>query len=358
MIYYKKFASCFLVKGYCRSTIYDLDRRDVWSIDNKTCEVLNNDIISEKSLHTLPLEIVEDLFEKEVIFPCSLGDAQLFPPINTERITPFQVVSSIIDVEHYSDYDICKVINQLSELGCRTLQIRFLSFIELIRIDEVLSFIIGNNIRSAELIMHFENIDIEELTKKYKMVTNITMYNAPKNDLIQINGCSIIFTTEDYCGVEQCGIIEPNYFVCNRDLFFESLNYNSCLNRKVSIDSLGNIKNCPSCTHSFGNIQDTDLKQAMEHYDFKKFWKVTKDQIDVCKDCEFRHMCTDCRAYIKDPSSIFSQPKKCTYNPYIAKWEGELGFVPIEECGKFSKDNRYIVNVKKVEKLNKKLLSD
>lgn len=355
MIYYKKFANCFPVKGYCRSTIYDLDRRDVWSIDNKTCEVLNNDIISEKLLHTLPQEIVEELFEKEVIFPCSLLDARLFPPINTEWITPFQIVSCIIDIEHHSEYDICNIVNQLSELGCRTLQIRFSASVQQNRIDEILSIMAGNNIRSVELIMHFEEIDINEFTKKYKMVTSITMYSAPKYDFIQINGCSIIFTKEDYCGVEQCGIIEPNYFVCNRELFFESLNCNSCLNHKLSIDVQGNIKNCPSCSLSFGNVKETTLKKAMEHPDFKKLWSIKKDQIDVCGDCEFRYMCTDCRVYIKDPKNIYSQPAKCTYNPYIAKWEGEEGYVPVEKCGTCSKENGFIVDDEKVNALNEEL---
>jgi SPASM domain peptide maturase of grasp-with-spasm system len=74
-------------------------------------------------------------------------------------------------------------------------------------------------------------------------------------------------------------------------------------------------------SQSFGNIKDTTLEEALSHPDFKKYWNITKDQIEVCKDCEFRHICTDCRAYIEEPENQYSKPLKCGYNPYTNKWE-------------------------------------
>jgi len=40
---------------------------------------------------------------------------------------------------------------------------------------------------------------------------------------------------------------------------------------------------------------------------------------------------TDCRAFIKNPENIYSQPAKCTYNPYIAKWQGEEDYMSVAE---------------------------
>ena len=75
---------------------------------------------------------------------------------------------------------------------------------------------------------------------------------------------------------------------------------------------------------SFGNIKDTTLEEALNHPDFKKYWNVTKDQIEVCKDCEFRHICTDCRAYTErthfNGDIDLSKPLKCGYNPYTNEW--------------------------------------
>jgi SPASM domain peptide maturase of grasp-with-spasm system len=113
-------------------------------------------------------------------------------------------------------------------------------------------------------------------------------------------------------------------------LFTESQNYNTCLNRKISIDLDGEIKNCPSMRESFGNIENTPLQQALNKTGFKKYWNIDKDKITVCKDCEFRHICTDCRAYIENPEDIYSKPLKCGYNPYTAEWE-EWSTNPIKQ---------------------------
>lgn len=81
---------------------------------------------------------------------------------------------------------------------------------------------------------------------------------------------------------------------------------------------------------SYGNIRDTTLMEALEKPGFKKYWNITKDQVSVCKDCEFRYICTDCRAYLEDPEDIYSKPLKCGYNPYTCEWE-EWSTNPLKE---------------------------
>ena len=71
----------------------------------------------------------------------------------------------------------------------------------------------------------------------------------------------------------------------------------------------------------YGNITNDKLQDALKHPDFKKSWLISKDQVLTCKDCEFRYICTDCRAYLEDPEDIFSKPLKCGYNPYTCEWE-------------------------------------
>ena len=93
------------------------------------------------------------------------------------------------------------------------------------------------------------------------------------------------------------------------------MSHNSCLNRKISIDVDGAIKNCPSMSQNFGNIENTTLKESLKHSDFKNNWNITKDQVSVCKDCEFRYICTDCRAYVEKPENNYSKPLKCGYDP-------------------------------------------
>ena len=104
---------------------------------------------------------------------------------------------------------------------------------------------------------------------------------------------------------------------------FLSFHYNSCLYKKLYVDTNGEIGNCPS-TEKFGNISDLtadEICQLSGNTRFTKLWYITKDRIEVCKDCEFRYICTDCRCFITDEKNIYSKPKNCKYNPYQAEWE-------------------------------------
>lgn len=132
-----------------------------------------------------------------------------------------------------------------------------------------------------------------------------------------------------------CGCINLNNLNINRSFYIEALNYNSCLHKKISIDYEGNIKNCPSMVKNFGNIKQTSLRKALLNNDFKEYWDVNKDEIEVCKDCEFRYVCTDCRAYTEKGEDNLgtinlSKPLKCGYDPYTGVWN-DWSINPLKE---------------------------
>ncbi len=82
---------------------------------------------------------------------------------------------------------------------------------------------------------------------------------------------------------------------------------------------------------TYGIINDRSIKEIIENTDFKDIWFVNKDKVEVCSDCEFRYVCSDCRVFVDDQTNIYSRPAKCNYNPYIAKWKGEVGYLTIKE---------------------------
>ena len=55
----------------------------------------------------------------------------------------------------------------------------------------------------------------------------------------------------------------------------------SILNKKISIDTNGNLKNCPSLLISYGNIKNTTLLAALHKKGFKEKWSINKDKIKV-----------------------------------------------------------------------------
>jgi SPASM domain peptide maturase of grasp-with-spasm system len=155
-------------------------------------------------------------------------------------------------------------------------------------------------------------------------INRIVVYDSPFSKDLFFNDTQLydlIYIENSINNFKHCGIVDMRYFNTNMSKVLESFNHNSCLHKKISIDKEGNIKNCPSMSQSFGNINNTTLEEALNHPDFKKYWNITKDQIEVCKDCEFRHICTDCRAYTEEPENQYSKPLKCGYNPYTNEWE-------------------------------------
>ncbi len=103
----------------------------------------------------------------------------------------------------------------------------------------------------------------------------------------------------------------------NLKLYLESLSFNNCLYKKISVDKDGFIKNCPSHKNHFGKLSEINMMDVVLKEDFMKLGKVNKDQVSVCKDCQFRYICTDCRAYLQND---YDKPKYCNYDPYKNVW--------------------------------------
>jgi len=253
---------------------------------------------------------------------------------------PNKITNVIIDSDENSKHKYAIIFQQLEELACYSLQLRYFSNISLSELNEILNLLEKSCILSIEILIpnneEYTVEDLKLLIKKHPRITNLFIHSCKENQILinDIGKGNLIFTIQKIETNFQCGKISLKAFSINTLLFTESQAHNTCLNRKISIDVNGEIKNCPSMKKSFGNIKDTTLEEALEKPGFKDLWTIKKDDIEVCKDCEFRHICTDCRAFIKDPENIYSQPAKCPYNPYIAKWEGQEGYLTVEEWRK------------------------
>ena len=88
----------------------------------------------------------------------------------------------------------------------------------------------------------------------------------------------------------------------------------------ISINEKGEVKPCLWSNIVVGNLYKKSFQYILER--IEKYWKLSKDIIEKCKDCEFRYACSDCRVKtLKESNSLFSKPPYCKYNPYTGKWE-------------------------------------
>lgn len=330
------YANCIPVKGATKSIICDLQRHNYIYIPNDLYTILSEH--PDKSIDEIKTfyenkynDIIDNYFEillkHDFIF--LTNTPELFPKLKLDWYEPFEITNAIVDIDAKSAYNLEQVLKQLSAINCKFVQLRFYKQVYKQEIDDIFKFLnsIESNSIGIEILVPFHNDlteeDCQAFFNQYKRLNSFTVYASPEEKYIQAMGHSRYFikTGFNITSEKHCGFISKSMFSINTKTFTESKSYNSCLNGKISIDKHGAIKNCPSMTKSFGNIENSTLEEALLDKQFKTYWTLSKDNIDTCKDCEFRYICTDCRAYIEDPNNPNSKPLKCGYDPYKGTWE-------------------------------------
>lgn len=328
------YANCIPVKGAKKSIICDLQRQNYVQIPNDLYNILNEH--KGKSIQEIKDfyenkydETIENYFQVLLSneFAFLTDTPELFPALSTEWKEPFVVTNAIIDISDESTFDLNSVLDQLSGLHCKFLQIRFYRKTSLHEIIQLFTYLNdqASNIVGIDLIIPHEKSyndeNVHTLFKTHQRLNSLTVHSSPEGKRIIPMGHSkyYIHTAVKIDSEKCCGVIDKSLFSVNIKTYTEALQFNTCLNGKISIDKHGEIKNCPSMEVSFGNVTEKTLQEALLDKHFKKYWKVTKDQIDICKDCEFRYICTDCRAYAKTADDT-SKPLKCGYDPYTGEW--------------------------------------
>jgi len=330
---FKLFANCIPVKGINRSTICDLQRGNYDFIPNDLYEILKfqegKTIIDLKArydekYHYILDEYFEFLIEKEYIF--FTNNSENFPLIDLSYEDSGNISNAIIDIRKSSlSLNHKFLIKELNELGCNAIQLRLFESISISYILEIFNQNL-ENLQSLELIIPYKDEELEEyieLYTKINFLNQICVHSSPKESIVELDNnslYSIVYIKDFILDSSHCGNINPGYFNSNISLFTENNNFNSCLNKKIGIDFTGNIKNCPTMNRSFGNIKTDSIKDFIFDEKFQALWKIKKDDIQICKYCEFRYICTDCRAFHEEADFLL-KPKKCTYNPYSCEWE-------------------------------------
>ena len=105
--------------------------------------------------------------------------------------------------------------------------------------------------------------------------------------------------------------------------FFHNIKYHPCIGNTLAISHTGNVLPCPMMrNHVLGNIRDRELYTIFENgkEEIDKFWNLTLDNIEKCRDCEFRYACNDCRALEEKLTGKLEGKRLCDYEPEEGKW--------------------------------------
>jgi len=328
------YACCIPVRGHARSIICDLQRSSFLFIPNVLVDILA--MSRERTIQEIYVyyghehdgEI--DAYFQHLIdhnYGFYTEEPQRFPPMSLDWRSPKIITNCLVDFDVATQHDLANLNEQLSGLGCEALELRFFHAMDIAALGEKLRPFGDSSLRSISILIgHHESLEpaaLEDLLVVQKRVRHITIHSSPdREEFIRVDlQTSLQYTKERIDSEACCGNVSSRYFSCNISAFTEALRFNSCLNRKISVDKYGAIKNCPSMPHSYGDFRTTPLAEVVDRSEFRRPWEITKDQVLVCQDCEFRYICHDCRVYLQDPQEPLSKPAKCRYDPYQARWE-------------------------------------
>lgn len=97
--------------------------------------------------------------------------------------------------------------------------------------------------------------------------------------------------------------------------FFFSKYWSPCWGFKVAITNAGDIIPCLRARdETAGNVTNASLRELLIHGKMMKYWDLSKEKIEGCKECEFRYACDDCRILAKAlGETIYSKYPYCKY---------------------------------------------
>ncbi|MBV8326250.1 grasp-with-spasm system SPASM domain peptide maturase [Chryseobacterium sp.] len=338
MKYFNLFSNILVTKGAKRILISDLQRNssELYPLEfHEIIKQLKNKSVENilKNYDTESISFVQEyinlLVEKEYGFITEGDWDRNFPSLNYHFHEPNEVSNIFIEISSLSVLN--KIKQEVENLGVKHLVIYSHQKLLLKDFQNIDSKFKNSVLNGIEIISPFhDDIDrnfIDSLHQTVDRIYNLVFHTCSKipfrsKDIFRF---TVQFIRQDL-QISACGKVDLKYFNTNLPKVLEALNHNSCLYKKIGIDKDGNIKNCPLMSESYGNIQNTSLEEAIAQPAFRQYWNMNKDRIEGCKDCEFRYICTDCRAYTErshytSENLDISKPLKCGYNPYTSEWE-------------------------------------
>lgn len=332
--YINLFADCKMVRGYTRALLIDLSRKRIFPIplsyfelslhfrDKKISEIKT--LLADKASEERFYRFIDFLLMEKL--GVLVDDISLFPDLKQQWDHASPITNAIIDIRNKHEY-LVKAINELSQLRCMYLQIRFYKETNLNLVRNLAKLIKGKCFRNVQVLLKYNRVLTNSILKKLTETQpnlHFIIHSVPVASQI-VGQDNISYTRQVINSCNSCGIIDKYALsIPSIQGYMENKLFNSCLNRKISVDENGNICNCPSMKSKYGNIMAVKLTEVVGRKHFRKVWSINKDMIDTCRDCEFRYICSDCRAYTEN-GTLMSKPAKCGYNPYTGVWKVDSG---------------------------------
>lgn len=159
-----------------------------------------------------------------------------------------------------------------------------------------------------------EDMVIDNIQKKFNLRHKI------REDIIRPSGLSKKEMLTDSLAVkQQISISNFTRQFWSKEIL-KRMKIHNCFGNSIFIAKNLNISPCVmEQSIVMGNLHVNSIEDIMTRN--SHITRLTKDQIAVCMDCEYRYACFDCRPHRSCISDLYSKPANCNYSPTTGTWE-------------------------------------
>jgi hypothetical protein len=342
------------IKGYLRSILYESDRSTTYLIPNCFEEIFDTAANEGLEIENIESNFLDLILQNDLIFEVPNDLIFSFPKPKLINYSNLMVSSLIIE---YSLHNVICLTNNSNIF----LETCFYIKLNKQNIDfQLLKILLEQNQSDS---VEFGLLNIELINLKFIDFINSLDKLIVINcffDLNDLNDKRIL----DNFDMNKIIILERNFgnYILNTGIrhFYEAHNNHTYFNNKLFLNSDGIITiyeddGGPNINLSI--CSTSEIENFINSKVVKELWFTKKSNTFVCKDCENRFFCIDKRTPKFSEIGIFHEIE-CNYNPYIAKWKGEEGYLTLSECGIISNETQFSINHEKIAEINKVLWSD
>lgn len=117
---------------------------------------------------------------------------------------------------------------------------------------------------------------------------------------------------------------KPQFGCITSERFAQARFGHNCFSKEACVTASGEAFACiMERTAPLGNVLDVPLGHILGNETSREFRTLSKDRVEVCRDCEYRYCCFDCRPRAQGMTSDgnrYAKPAECHYDPYTGTW--------------------------------------
>ncbi len=352
------FPTSIIVDGYNKSVLLNLSGNDFIELPvllkNLILSLQKNSIKKVARMHSIKKKEIDDFVNQLCMLKIGFkSDVQVkFRKLNHSVESPYNANTLIFSIDSLNFKMNTSILNYLN-IDCLGFHIKVQFDLKELKdfITETVKLMNFNTIQ-IRFFVSVKKESIEEIIAIHSKITHIILENEMEDKIVFYNDKTILFLNRNY-------VANKTRFVINLPYYLEAKNFNYQVHKNLIFDSYGNIRfhsNSPITKFHINSITNRkELQLLYKSGIYKNSLKAKKDDIDICKHCEFRYMCVDSRLPIKRNENEWYFDSECNYNPYIAKWQNEDGYKTLEQCGITSNQTGFKINRKKLNAINKEL---